>query len=87
MHTKHTVRYICERYPSGNCYYFKQELITHDSWQNPQSIEWSARRPITERTFHQKEKEGYKTISTFIQKNPAVVLHFSGGAGPGLSLI
>ncbi|KMM38977.1 hypothetical protein [Guptibacillus hwajinpoensis] len=77
MHTKHTVRYICERYPSGNHYYYKQELITHDSWQNPLSIQWSARRPISSRTFIKKEKEGYKTINTFIEKQPADILMFS----------
>ncbi len=77
MHTKQTVRYICECYPSGNIYYFKQELITHDSWQNPQSIQWSARRPISGRTFYQKKKEGFKIMQSYINKKPADILLFS----------
>lgn len=77
MHTKQTVRYICEVYQSGNEYFYKQELITHDSWQNPSSIQWSARRPITSRTFKDKEKEGYKTITVKINKPPAEILLFN----------
>ncbi|WP_166001331.1 hypothetical protein [Bacillus sp. Cs-700] len=77
MHTKHTVRYICERYSSGNCYYYKQELITHDSWQNPTSINWSTKRPISSRTFFAKEREGYKTVNILHHKKPAEVLPFS----------
>ena len=77
MHTKHTVRYICERYLSGNCYYYKQELITHDSWQNPASINWSTKRPISSRTFFAKEREGYKTVNILHRKKPAEVLPFS----------
>ncbi|MCA0987712.1 hypothetical protein [Guptibacillus algicola] len=77
MHTKQTVRYICEQYQSGNHYFYKQELITHDSWQNPSSIQWSAKRPITRRTFQAKQKEGYKTIIIKIEKAPAEVLLFT----------
>ena len=77
MHSKHTVRYICERYISGNSYYYKQELITHDTWQNPASIQWSTKRPISSKTFYQKEKEGYKTITKLHDKKPAKILQFS----------
>lgn len=60
MHSRQTVIYICEEYPSGNRYYYKKELITHDSWMNPKSLEWSAPRPISEKTFIERARAGYR---------------------------
>ncbi|WP_096201147.1 hypothetical protein [Bacillus sp. FJAT-45350] len=76
MHTKQTVKYICEKYPSGNCYYYKQEIITHDSWQNIGSLSWSRPRPISKRTFEQRKSEGYMTEIKEINKKPAIVIDF-----------
>ncbi|MBU8907786.1 hypothetical protein [Desertibacillus haloalkaliphilus] len=73
MHTKQTVKYRCEQYPSGNCYYYKQEIITHDSWNNLDSLSWSRPRPISKRTFFQREKQGYRVEYKFINKQPATV--------------
>jgi hypothetical protein len=76
VHSRQTVRYICEKYASGNCYYYKQELITHDSWENPSSLAWSSPRPITRRTFIKQKKAGYKVEYRKINKQPADVIHF-----------
>ncbi|WP_059102509.1 hypothetical protein [Shouchella shacheensis] len=76
MHTKQTVRYICEFYPSGRSYYYKQEYITHDSWQNLDSVAWSAPRPIRKKTFLKREKEGYTTEYRHHEQPPAVILPF-----------
>ncbi|KMK76047.1 hypothetical protein [Alkalihalobacillus pseudalcaliphilus] len=78
MHTKHTVTYICETYLSGNNYYFKKELITFDSWDNPESISWSTPRPISKQTFLKREKEGYKTLYKTNHKKPAEVITLHG---------
>jgi hypothetical protein len=75
MHSRHTVRYICEEYPSGNRYYFKQELITHDSWQKPESIAWSRPRPITEKTYVKQKEAGFPTQFHYIEKPPADILY------------
>ncbi|WP_100406857.1 hypothetical protein [Bacillus solitudinis] len=74
MHSKNTVKYICECYPSGNKYYYKQELITHDSWNNPKSINWSSPRPISERTYKNRKTEGFKTEVHYSTKLPAIVI-------------
>ncbi|OIJ20347.1 hypothetical protein BKP45_09820 [Anaerobacillus alkalidiazotrophicus] len=73
MHTKNTVKYVCEKYPSGNTYYFKQEIITHDCWDNLDSLAWSAPRPISKATYLKQKKAGYKTEMKFINKLPAKV--------------
>ncbi|WP_368504681.1 hypothetical protein AB3N04_03125 [Alkalihalophilus sp. As8PL] len=76
MHSKQTVKYICKTYPSGNQYFYKSELITHDSWNNIQSLSWSTPRPISKSTFQKREKEGYKIEENFINQRPAQVLAF-----------
>jgi hypothetical protein len=73
VHSKQTVKYICEKYPSGNCYYYKQEIITHDCWENPASLAWSAPRPITKATFMRQKQAGYKAENKYINKQPAKV--------------
>ncbi|RXI99561.1 hypothetical protein DS745_15235 [Anaerobacillus alkaliphilus] len=73
MHSKQTVKYVCQKYPSGNCYYFKQEIITHDCWDNLNSLAWSAPRPITEETFLRQKQNGYKTEINYITKPPAKI--------------
>lgn len=74
MHSKQTVKYICQQYPSGNCYYYKTELITHDRWENIESLAWSSLRPITENTFRKRQKEGYKVEFQYINKRPAEII-------------
>ncbi|KZE67848.1 hypothetical protein AWM68_18160 [Fictibacillus phosphorivorans] len=74
MHSRQTVRYICEEYVSGNCYYYKSEIITHDNWKNLDSLSWSRPRPISKKTFMKQKKAGYKTEHKFIKKEPAVVV-------------
>ncbi|WP_017728248.1 hypothetical protein [Halalkalibacterium ligniniphilum] len=74
MHSKHTVKYICEQYPSGNCYYYKQEIITQDTWQNIGSLMWSTPRPISKGTFVQKAKQGYVVEHRTITKPPAQII-------------
>lgn len=76
LHSKQTVKYICEKYPSGNCYYYKQEIITHDSWDELQSLAWSAPRPVSEATYRKQKEAGYKTFERYIEKKPAKILHF-----------
>ncbi|MCL7747140.1 MULTISPECIES: hypothetical protein [Halalkalibacter] len=76
MHSKQTVKYICESYPSGNDYYYKKELITHDSWENVDSLSWSRARPISKSTFIKRKKEGYKIEYIVVSKPPAEVIPF-----------
>jgi hypothetical protein len=76
MHSKQTVKYICKTYPSGNHYFYKVELITHDSWNNIESLSWSAPRPISKNTFSKREKEGYKVEYIKMNTQPAKVLPF-----------
>lgn len=76
MHSKQTVKYICEKYSSGNCYYFKQEIITHDSWSNPSSLVWSTPRPISRATYVKQKQAGYKAELNYINKPPAKVYNF-----------
>jgi hypothetical protein len=73
VHSKNTVKYICEKYPSNNCYYYKQEIITHDCWDNLNSLAWSAPRPITKETFMKQKQAGFKTEIRYINKSPAKV--------------
>lgn len=74
MHSKNTVKYICKEYISGNRYYYKQEIITHDSWDKLQSLAWSTPRPISESTYQKRKNEGYKTEYYYIEKKPAKVI-------------
>lgn len=74
MHSKQTVIYICKEYKSGNRYYYKKELITHDNWANLDSLAWSSPRPITEKTFLKRKKAGYKTEHIKLDKGPAPVI-------------
>ncbi|WP_078552973.1 hypothetical protein [Bacillus alkalicellulosilyticus] len=76
MHTKQTVKYICEKYPSGNQYYYKKEVITHDNWKNLQSLTWSRPRPISEKTFIQRKNEGYTVEVIIHKKKPAEIIPF-----------
>ncbi|PYZ94398.1 hypothetical protein CR194_02370 [Salipaludibacillus keqinensis] len=79
MHSKQTVRYICKKYLSGNCYYFKQEIIAFDSWEDLDSLYWGAERPITEKTFWMRKKQGYKCKIEKIKQSPALVIPFAKG--------
>ncbi|MBX0318449.1 hypothetical protein [Shouchella clausii] len=74
MHSKQTVKYICEQFSSGHDYYFKQEYITHDKWSNLDSVAWSAPRPIRKETFLKRKKQGY--LCEYVQKQTAVILPF-----------
>lgn len=76
MHTKRTVKYTCHQYPSGNCYYYKSEIITHHSWQDLDSLQWSTPRPITEKTFLKREKQGYKVEYVSHKKSLAKIIPF-----------
>lgn len=76
MHSKQTVKYICESYPSGNCYYYKIELITHGSWEQIESLSWTKPRPITKETFMKRKKEGYKVELIKRMTPPARILSF-----------
>ncbi|TSB46670.1 hypothetical protein [Alkalicoccobacillus porphyridii] len=77
MHSKQTVKYISKSYPSGNTYYYKQELITHDRWDNLDSIAWSAPKPITKRTFERRCKEGFRYEKRHINKKPAKIIELT----------
>ncbi|AIC94146.1 hypothetical protein BleG1_1568 [Shouchella lehensis G1] len=74
MHSKQTVKYICEQYTSGSVYYFKMEYITHDKWSNLHSIEWSAPRPIRRETFLKRKRQGY--LCEIHQRSSAKVVPF-----------
>ncbi|PYZ98538.1 hypothetical protein CR205_08110 [Alteribacter lacisalsi] len=76
MHTKQTVRYLCQIYPSGNEYYYKEEIITHDSWDNLNSLQWGRRRPVTKQTYEKRRKEGYRVHKAYIDKPKGKLLHF-----------
>lgn len=76
MHSKQTVKYICKIYPSGNRYYYKTEIITHDRWDNVHSLSWSSLRPVSEKTFLKRKKEGYKTEYHYVHKPPAKIIPF-----------
>ncbi|WP_280768348.1 hypothetical protein [Salipaludibacillus daqingensis] len=76
MHTKLTVRYFCETYLSGNCYFYKQEMITSSSWDDPTSLQWGRKRPITKSTFEKRKKAGYQYYVEYIKQPPAKVIPF-----------
>ncbi|GAE33506.1 hypothetical protein [Halalkalibacter akibai] len=76
MHSKQTVKYVCKSYPSGNQYYYKLEVITHDSWEKIESLDWSAPRPISKSTFEKRQKEGYKVEYIKMSNPPAEVIPF-----------
>lgn len=78
MHTKSTVKYICKHYViSKNKYYYKQELLTNDSWNNLESLYWSKPRPISERTFLKAKDIGFKCIVEEIKTPPAKIIQFT----------
>ncbi|MCR6096624.1 hypothetical protein HXA31_05535 [Salipaludibacillus agaradhaerens] len=76
MHSKNTVRYFCEVYLSGNKYYFKQEIITNDSWENTDSLYWGKKRPITAKTFNYWKKRGYQCRTVYLYNQPAEIIPF-----------
>ncbi len=76
MHSKQTVKYICVSYLSGNRYFYKVELITHDSWENIDSLSWSTPRPISEATFEKRRREGYKVEYIKRMSAPAKIIPF-----------
>lgn len=73
LHSKQTVKYICEMYPSGNCYYYKQEIITHDCWSNLNSLAWSAPRPVSKGTYMKQKQAGFKVELIYVNKPPAEI--------------
>lgn len=76
LHSKQTVKYFCEKYQSGNSYYFKQEIITHDCWSNLNSLAWSAPRPISKATYMKQKQAGYKVELINVNKQPAKIYIF-----------
>lgn len=76
MHSKQTVKYICKEYLSGHRYFFKQEIIAVQSWEQPDTLIWGAQRPITEKTFRRRQKEGYKCYTYQMKSSPAKVIPF-----------
>ncbi|RNA69025.1 hypothetical protein EBO34_03455 [Alteribacter keqinensis] len=76
MHSKQTVRYLCQKYPSGNEYFYKEEIITHDTWDNLDSLEWGRRRPVSKATVEKRKKEGYRVITTEVRKPKGKLFYF-----------
>jgi len=76
MHSKQTVRYYCEKYLSGNQYCYKQEIITSSSWNDPSSLQWGQRRPISKRTFDMRKRQGYQCHIFYSKSPPAEVIPF-----------
>ena len=77
MHTKQTVKYICEHHlTSGRKRYFKSEIITDSSWRELDSLRWSAPRPITQRTFRRAMDAGYACEVKFLKMQPAQIVEF-----------
>ncbi|MCD8508979.1 MAG: hypothetical protein LRY73_03205 [Bacillus sp. (in: Bacteria)] len=76
MHSKQTVKYVRERYLSGNSYYYKQEMITHNSWEDISSLQWGRKRPITKGTFEKRKREGYRIVDILIERPPAEIIPF-----------
>jgi hypothetical protein len=74
MHSKQTVKYIVEEYPSGRKLFFKQELVTMGSWNNIESLYWTRPRPITERTFQKQKKAGFPTEHRLMKNKPADIV-------------
>ncbi len=75
VHSKQTVKYICEQFSSGNEYYFKREYITHDKWSNIKSLAWSAPRPIKKETFMKRQAEGF--YCEWVQKQSASLINLA----------
>ena len=76
MHSRHTVKYICEVYPSGRKLYYKTELVTMGSWSNPESLYWTRPRPITEQTLEKNKKAGFPVEIRHIKEPSAQVIVF-----------
>ncbi|GAF12051.1 hypothetical protein JCM19046_3991 [Bacillus sp. JCM 19046] len=72
MHSKQTVKYVCEEFTSGYTYYFKQEYITHDKWSNLDSVAWSSPKPISRMTFIKRQREGY--VCEFVKRKSATIM-------------
>lgn len=86
MHSKQTVRYICEEYPSGRKLYYKTELITMGSWNQIESLYWTRPRPISERTFNKQKKAGFPVEVRQMKNKPADIVFLTprkdtGGRG------
>ncbi|WP_246596320.1 hypothetical protein [Bacillus alkalicola] len=52
------------------------EMITHDSWEDINSLQWGRKRPITKATFEKRKKEGYRIVEEYIEKYPAKIIPF-----------
>lgn len=77
MHTKATVKYVREVFVhSGRVCYWKQEIITDSSWQDVESLRWSARRPITAKTYERAKQKGYVCVQKTNLHAPAEVVDF-----------
>ncbi|MHB1681564.1 MAG: hypothetical protein ACYCYO_01870 [Bacilli bacterium] len=77
MHTKQTVKYLCEHHlASGRKRYFKQEIITDSNWRELDSLRWSAPRPITQRTFRRAMDAGYPVEIKYLKAQPAQIVEF-----------
>ena len=77
MHTKQTVKYICEHHlTSGRKRYFKSEIITDSSWRELDSLRWSAPRPITQKTFRRAMDAGYPCEIKFLKTQTAEIVEF-----------
>lgn len=77
MHSRQTVKYICEHHlASGRKRYFKTEIITDSSWRELDSLRWSAPRPITQRTFRHAMDAGYPCEVKYLKSQPAEVIDF-----------
>lgn len=75
--SKDTVVYICEDYVvSGVQFYWKRELLTLDSYRNPESLYWSRRKPISAKTYRNAQRQGYKCDVVRIMQPPGVVVLF-----------
>ena len=77
MHSRQTVKYICEHHlQSGRKRYSKQEIITDSSWRELDSLRWSAPRPITQKTFRRAMDAGYTCEIKFLKTQAAQILEF-----------
>ena len=77
MHTKQTVKYICEHHlASGRKRYYKQEIITDSSWRELDSLRWTTPRPITRRTFRHAMDAGYPCEVKYLRNESAQIVEF-----------
>ena len=77
MHTKQTVKYICEHHlASGRKRYYKQEIITDTSWRELDSLRWTKPRPITQRTFRHAMDAGYPCEVKYLRNESAQIVEF-----------